>query len=249
MQLTDLTQTLSSYSQQANEAVTAMSSGLRPMAFILLSICFLLELNNWKSMLNLRGQGMTRKLWIELAIKYVFAVILIMFSSVIADAILEIGNIIVKIIGRIVTLENIMYQFELGDIGGWIERMIIDLIGKAVQFIANVIIILLLLMRFIELYILKAIAPVLIAFFMSESLRSVTITFFKSYITYVLVTVLMLIVTVVFNMLANEDLLNLIGSVASGEMGIAFASLAKGIVYILMMAGIVRKAKQWIGVS
>lgn len=249
MQLTDLTHSLSSYSQSADNTVTAVANGLRPIGFILLGIFFLLELNNWKTVLNARGQDLSRKLWVELSIKYLFAVLLTLGSNVILDTLLEIGNIIVKVIGKVVTLENMMYTFELGDINGLIEKAIVDLFGKIIQFIANIIVLLLVFMRFIELYVLKAIAPILIAFFMSEALRSVAINFFKSYVAYVLVTVVMLVITVVFSELANNDLLSFIGRATVGDLGVAFASIGKGIVYILMIVGITRKLKQLIGVG
>lgn len=249
MQVSDLTQTLASYSKSANDATTSISSAIRPIAFILLMIFFLIELNNWKSVLSARGQMLTRKLWIELAIKYFIALALILTSDLVSDTLLEIGNTLIKVANNAVKLESLLYQFDSGEISGWIERMILNLLGSAVQFIANTVAILLLVLRFVELYVLKAIAPVLIAFFMSEPLRNVAINYFKTYGAYVMVTFGMLVVTVIFNFLAKDDFLNALGKASAGDFGVAFASIGKGVIYILMIAGMTRKAKQWIGVT
>ncbi|MBF0780599.1 MULTISPECIES: type IV secretion system protein [unclassified Granulicatella] len=249
MNVDELTKTLSSYSSHANTGMSLISSALRPIAFILLGIFFLLEMNNWKKLLESRGQSITKKLFIELIIKYIFSVLFILMSDTILDALVELGTILIKIVNNAVPLQSFLYEFDPGEINGWIEAMIVGLFGKVIQFIANLILLLLIFMRFVELYILKAIAPILVAFFMSDSLRSITINFFKRYIAYVLSGMVLLVVSVVYNYLIQDDILKAVGQASGGDLGAAFASIAKGVMYILMIAGMTRKVKQLVGVG
>lgn len=250
MNLDTLTKTLSTYSEQTNTATTSIATGLRPIALILIAIFLLIELNDWKKMLESRGQSITKRLYVEIGVKYFIAVVLVLSSTLVTDFVLEITNIITNLVNKAVPLENFLYVFELGETSGIIEDIFYGLIGGIVQFIANLITIILFMLRFIELYILQAIAPIIVAFFMLDSLRATTINFFKMYLSYAMVSVLMIIVAVIFNKLVSDTTLNIFSSiVGQGPNSTALSSLTKGILYIVTMAGIVKKAKSLIGAS
>ena len=94
---------------------------------------------------------------------------------------------------------------------------------------------------------LKYIAPLLVAFFMMDSLRSVTINFLKYFAASALIGVILIIVSVVYDSIVATDLLK-VTTADNGTWGTAFASIAKGVTYIFVMVGSSRKAKQLLGV-
>lgn len=56
---------------------------------------------SWSQMVKSRGGALTQKIWLEALMKYLFALIMISASSQICDAILELLNIIVKVIAHV----------------------------------------------------------------------------------------------------------------------------------------------------
>lgn len=248
MEINELIKTLPQYSSLANGGVDLISSALRPVAFIMLGIFFLIELNDWKKVLEMRGQSMTRKLWIELSVKYLFAVILIMISSTLLDAIMEIGAIILQTVNKVIPLESYTYKFEIGEINDFFINIIVGFFGGVIEAVAKFIVGILLFMRFVDLYLLKAVAPIFIAFFMSDSLRSITINFVKSYVAYALIGVILLIVSIIYGLVIKEDLLQTLSG-AESPLQVAIASLARGIIYIFIIVGVGRKTRQLMGVA
>ena len=179
--------------------------------------------------------------------KYLFAFIMISASSQICDAILELLNIIVKVIAHVVPSQLDKYQYAQGAVKGWFEKMIFGLVGGLTEFIANIILGIIIFLRYLDLYMLKALAPLLVAFFMMDSLRSVTINFLKYFAASALIGVILIIVSVVYDSIVATDLLK-VTTADNGTWGTAFASIAKGVIYIFVMVGSSRKAKQLLGV-
>ena len=179
--------------------------------------------------------------------KYLFAFIMISASSQICDAILELLNIIVKVIAHVVPTVKTTIDSNISGGKGIFEKTIITLVGKAVSGVANIILGIIVFLRYLDLYMLKAIAPLLVAFFMMDSLRSVTINFLKYFAASALIGVILIIVSVVYDSIVATDILK-VTTGSSDSWGTAFASIVKGVIYIFVMVGSSRKAKQLLGV-
>ena len=179
LDIRELTSSLSSYSSATNQAVNIMADAVRPIGYILLGLFFWFEMASWSQMVKSRGGSLTQKIWLEALMKYLFAFIMISASSQICDAILELLNIIVKVIAHVVPSQLDKYQYAQGAVKGWFEKMIFGLFGGLTEFIANIILGIIIFLRYLDLYMLKALAPLLVVFFMMDSLRSVTINFLK----------------------------------------------------------------------
>ncbi|HHK7149406.1 TPA: conjugal transfer protein TrbL [Streptococcus pneumoniae] len=179
--------------------------------------------------------------------KYLFAFIMISASSQICDAILELLNIIVKVIAHVTPTVKATIDSNISGGKGIFEKTIITLVGKAVSGVANIILGIIVFLRYLDLYMLKALAPLLVAFFMMDSLRSVTINFLKYFAASALIGVILIIVSVVYDSIVATDLLK-VTTADNGTWGTAFASIAKGVIYIFVMVGSSRKAKQLLGV-
>lgn len=247
LDIRELTSSLSSYSSATNQAVNMMADAVRPIGYILLGLFFWFEMVSWSQMVKSRGSSLTQKIWLEALMKYLFAFIMISASSQICDAILELLNIIVKVIAYVVPLQLDKYQYAQEAIKGLVERTIFGLVGGLTEFIANIILGIIIFLRYLDLYMLKALAPLLVAFFMMDSLRSVAINFLKYFAASAFIGVVLIVVSVVYNGLVTTDMLKVaVGS--SGSLGTAFASIAKGVIYIFTLVGTGRKAKQLLGV-
>ena len=247
LDIRELTSSLSSYSSSTNQAVNIMADAVRPIGYILLGLFFWFEIASWSQMVKSRGGSLTQKIWLEALMKYLFAFIMISASSQICDAILELLNIIVKVIAHVVPSQLDKYQYAQGAVKGWFEKSIFGLVGGLTEFIANIILGIIIFLRYLDLYMLKALAPLLVAFFMMDSLRSITINFLKYFAASALIGVILIIVSVVYSGLVTTDMLK-VAAGSSGSLGTAFASIAKGVIYIFTLVGSSRKAKQLLGV-
>ena len=247
LDIRELTSSLSSYSSATNQAVNMMADAVRPIGYILLGLFFWFEIASWSQMVKSRGGSLTQKIWLEALMKYLFAFIMISASSQICDAILELLNIIVKVIAHVVPSQLDKYQYAQGAVKGWFEKSIFGLVGGLTEFIANIILGIIIFLRYLDLYMLKALAPLLVAFFMMDSLRSITINFLKYFAASALIGVILIIVSVVYSGLVTTDMLK-VAAGSSGSLGTAFASIAKGVIYIFTLVGSSRKAKQLLGV-
>lgn len=247
LDIRELTSSLSSYSSATNQAVNMMADAVRPIGYILLGLFFWFEMASWSQMVKSRGGALTQKIWLEALMKYLFALIMISASSQICDAILELLNIVVKVIAHVTPTVKTTIDSNISGGKGIFEKTIITLVGKAVSGVANIILGIIVFLRYLDLYMLKALAPLLVAFFMMDSLRSVTINFLKYFAASAFIGVVLIIVSVVYNGLVTTDMLK-VAAGTSGSWGTAFASIAKGVIYIFTLVGTSRKAKQLLGV-
>lgn len=247
LDIRELTSSLSSYSSATNQAVNMMADAVRPIGYILLGLFFWFEMASWSQMVKSRGGALTQKIWLEALMKYLFAFIMISASSQICDAILELLNIVVKVIAHVTPTIKTTIDSNISGGKGWFEKQIIGFVGFIVGKVSNIILGIIVFLRYLDLYMLKALAPLLVAFFMMDSLRSVTINFLKYFAASAFIGVILIIVSVVYDSIVATDLLK-VTTGSSDSWGTAFASIAKGIIYIFVMVGSGRKAKQLLGV-
>ena len=247
LDIRELTSSLSSYSSATNQAVNMMADAVRPIGYILLGLFFWFEMASWSQMVKSRGGALTQKIWLEALMKYLFAFIMISASSQICDAILELLNIVVKVIAHVTPTIKTTIDSNISGGKGWFEKQIIGFVGFIVGKVSNIILGIIVFLRYLDLYMLKALAPLLVAFFMMDSLRSVTINFLKYFAASALIGVILIIVSVVYDSIVAADILK-VTTGSSDSWGTAFASIAKGVIYIIVMIGSGRKAKQLLGV-
>ena len=247
LDIRELTSSLSSYSSATNQAVNMMADAVRPIGYILLGLFFWFEMASWSQMVKSRGGALTQKIWLEALMKYLFAFIMLSASSQICDAILELLNIVVKVIAHVTPTIKTTIDSNISGGKGWFEKQIIGFVGFIVGKVSNIILGIIIFLRYLDLYMLKAIAPLLVAFFMMDSLRSVTINFLKYFAASAFIGVILIIVSVVYDSIVAADILK-VTTGSSDSWGTAFASIAKGVIYIFVMIGSGRKAKQLLGV-
>ena len=247
MDVSELTKTLSEYSPSVNTAVNNVVSGTKPVALIIITIMFLIEMDSWWKYMKQEGGGLTGELWLDVAYKYILAYILVMMSGQLFDAILDFVNIVLKVIDGIVPESKVSWDAPYNKVKGIFFKNFFNLFGGAVMFIAGLSTKLIVLMRALEMYLLKAVSPLLIAFFMADSTRPIAINVIKHFAAAAFQAVLVLLVVRFYPSIVTDDLLKINTSGLIATWVNAFAAIGKGIIFIILLWGSQRKAKALLG--
>ena len=243
--INQLTSSLSEYNPSLNSQMAAVNQSLLAIGYILLSIFFMLEMLGFYQNLRLSGGGITIRTWLEVGLKYLFAFLLVTYSSQIFDAILWLTNAAINMIAE---SKDITYTFVEPTKGNVIAKTVIKLVGVSVEFIAKITVNILVMLRFVEMYLLKAIAPVIIAFFMSDSFRQIAKNIIMTFTAVALQGLILIILCAVYPMLVQDDLLKVKMEGWGASFITSFASIAKGIIFIFMLVGSQRRAKSLLNV-
>lgn len=243
MNATDMAKTLAEYSPTVSRLTNDVVAALTPMALVLIGIFCLIEMDSWWKSISQEGGGLTQEVWLQLAYKYLLAFMLVMLAPKLFDAMLEVSNMAVRIVDSVFPWESKEYRPELGKIKGYVNKTIISLLAWVIEFIVKISIKLISLMMYLEMYLIKAVSPLLIAFFMADGTRNIAINVMKQFGSIAFQGILVILVSRMYVALVTDDLLkiNLSGSGASNT--IAFASIAKGIIFIFLLWSTQKKAK------
>lgn len=246
--LSELTKTLGSYNKTVNSSISSINKSLMAVGYILVSILFLIEMLSWYRFIRNQGGEMTWKLFLEVAVKYFIAYFLVAQSGAVLNAIMWFTNGITKLIGVDFSNDN-MFTFAWIKKGNYGVRIVVNGIASIVGAAATLSVKVMVLLRFIELYFFRAIAPVIVAFWMGDNTRHIAINFLKTFGAIALqgaVIILLLAIWQGFNIdiaiQVSKD--SWFGSFADG-----FSYIGKCVVFLILLVGSQRKAKQLLNVS
>lgn len=202
-----------------------------PVASILILTFFLFDILSWNRRLGQEGGSLTIQLWMEVALGYVIAFILVYNFSEIFDFIVLVFKLWNSSVNGVLPKKISALTLDTSGISGWIFKQIVSIVAKATEYVANVSTKILVFMRFFQMYILKAAIHSIIAFFMSEQTRQIAINFFKLFASYALQGLLLVIIVKLYPALVTDDMFK----AGEGDWVTAFASIAKSIVYIITL--------------
>ncbi|MGO0068112.1 type IV secretion system protein [Streptococcus suis] len=244
MDVNELTKNLSQYSPILNGTVNQVDKAVKPVSLVIISIFFLIEMDSWYKYMKQEGGGITRELWMDVAFKYLLAYMLVMLSAPIFDTILEVVNMTLKMVDKAVPASKVSWDAQFDQVEGWFFKHILTFIGGATNYVAQVSTKLIVFMRALEMYLLKAVGSLLVAFFMSDATRSIAVNVLKYFGAAAFQGLIVLLIVRFYPVLVTEDLMkvNLQGDLES--WGTAFASIGKGIIFIILLWGSQKKAKQ-----
>lgn len=257
--LNQLFKSLSSYNPVTNQAMEKIATVLQPVGIAILAILFLLELQNYSRKFDSEEGGLTANVYLSIAMKYLVAYFLIMTSSKIVDGVVWFGIQIAKWINSVVVVTGTNDVIKpLAKMKMW-ERpipflfRILTYVSMAfASWTAKIIIFL----RAIDLYIIKAVAPIMVAFFVHDELRSITINFLKYVMAVVFQGAILLLILGLIPILTANDFSSfnsLDGSVWQNAGTIIknvieyVGLICKYVVIIILLIGSQRKAKQLMG--
>lgn len=166
---------------------------------------------------------------LEVAVKYFIAYFLVTQSGAILNAIMWFTNGITKLIG--IDFKGDGFQYVPIKNGKYGIRLMIDGIGFIVGAAATLSVKVMVLLRFIELYFFKAIAPVIVAFWMGDNTRHIAINFLKTFGAIALQGAVIILLLVIWQGFRVDTLIQLdkdswLGAYASG-----FSYIGKCVVF------------------
>ncbi|WP_242258878.1 hypothetical protein [Streptococcus thoraltensis] len=246
--LSELTKGLGSYNKSVNTSMAAVNKSLTAIAYIIVSILFLIEMLSWYRFIRNQGGEMTWKLFLEVAMKYVIAYFMVAQSGAILNAILWFANGVTKLVGIDLSGDS-MFEFTDLKKGNPFIRHPINLIARLVGSASMLSIKVMVLLRFIELYLFKAIAPVIVAFWMADSTRHIAINFLKTFGAIALQGAVIVIILVIWQGFNIDAALKLSSDSWLGASATGFSYIGKCVVFLILLFGTQRKAKQLLQVS
>ena len=224
-----------------------IEKSLMAIGYILVSILFLIEMLSWYRFIRNQGGEMTWKLFLEVAVKYFIAYFLVAQSGAILNAIMWFTNGITKLIG--IDFKGAGFQYVPIKNGKYGIRLAIDIIGFIVGGAATLSVKVMVLLRFIELYFFKAIAPVIVAFWMGDNTRHIAINFLKTFGAIALQGAVIILLLVVWQGFRVDTLIQLDKNSWLGAYASGLSYIGKCVVFLILLIGSQRKAKQLLNVS
>lgn len=239
--LEQLTMSLKDYNPTAYQLMETTSGAMEKVAILLLLLFMGINLMNWNQQLKSNGGELSLQLWIEEILKYAIAIFLILFVDEIFDSLSWLFNVIIKLVAKL-GIKEVQTEIEAPTFKNlnWAAKGILQVVFWVVDFIGQISTKLLILLRSFTLYTYKGIAKIIVACYMMESLRPICFGFFKLYIAAVLQGLILVIIIMLYPAIVTNDLLTV---EKTGAWTSALMAIAKGIIYIIMLFGSQRMAK------
>lgn len=259
--LNQLFQPLAEYNPTTNAAMEKIADVLQPVGLAILAILYLVELTNYSKKFDSEEGGLTFNVHMSIAMKYVIGMFFIMTSSMIVDGIVWIGIQASQWINSIIEITGVENGIPpLAKLKAWqrplafMFRTFAYIALLISGWVGNILIFL----RGLELYIIKAIAPIIVAFYVNDELRSIAVGFFKYLMAVVLQGALLVLILGLVPIITTNDYLsfNSLDGNALENAGAAILNvvdyvilIAKYVVVIFLLIGSQRKAKQFMGAA
>ncbi|GGD03362.1 type III secretion system protein PrgH [Enterococcus wangshanyuanii] len=235
--LNQLFQSLGEYNPTTNEVMGKIAKVLIPLGLAILGILFMVEMTSVTKKFKMEDGGLGVEVLTDLAMKYIIAFVLIMSSGYIVDGIVWFGIQAAKWINSVVTITGTSDAIpQMGKVSWWAKPLVLlfQVFAYIALFLSSFITNILIFLRGIQLYIVKAMAPILIAFFVNDELRSIAVGYIKQIMALVLQgALLVLIVGLIPILMANDYL-----SFASFEGGVwdnAGALMINIMIYVVLI--------------
>jgi len=254
-----LTDTLAQYNPVTNATMEKIAKAMIPLAMGIIGILFMIELLNMSKQFDREDGGMTTEVFMNIAMKYVIAFFLVSCSGQLIDAIMWIGIQMTKWINSIVAHTATDGSIPSLSDAPWYQKPLLafaEMFAYLALGASTMIVKILVFLRMMQLYIVKAIAPILIAFFTSTELRSIAIGFFKHVMTFVLQGALLMLIIGLIPVITSNDYLSFgtftdgafknAGTVMHNFM-IYMSLIFKYVTIIFLLIGSQNLAKRFIG--
>lgn len=252
-----LTKPLDTYNSSVNDTMNAVAIAIRALAMVVLTIFVLIELGNIRKQVESEGGGMTGEIYTSLILKYIFAFILVQFSSELIDAILWVFTKVTELI-----YNNVTVGYKLTEIPkathhmNFIEKgvyLMMKTISQIISWFAAWVGQILVFMRSVQMYIYKALAPIMVVFFMNDEMRSTTIGYLKQFAGIALQGALIILILAIFPVFIQSDLLfSLDTSGVSGffqDLAVVIEVVGKDLVLVFLLFGSQNLAKRMMGAA
>lgn len=250
----ELLSSMQQYNSYAYSFSDKASLTLKAVALIILSILMYIEMTETFRKLSSEHGQVGTELYIAIASKYLIAYSLVVLSSQIVDACLELtnsaGNLIFKI-----NQSDINFSQTIPEITGkvnWYQKMILGGMQAFSAFClwgASITVKILNFLRFVQLYIYRSVAGLLVASFVSDTYKPIAIGYIKQFLALMLQGALLILVLRLYPVLASADMFKV---ATSGDfmqnLGAFFLFGIKNIIFIVTLIATQMTARKMMGV-
>ena len=247
-QIKDLTQSLADYASKVNEMANLINSTSVKAGQIIILIMLLLEMEAWHRYLKQESGGFNNGLFLELFFKFFLAFLAVTYSATIFDAIAELFNIILKALSKLVSVSEFKNSVDTDGIDGWVFKSFLGLVGAITDVVVGISMKLIIFMRAFEMYILKAIAPLLIAFWMADGTRDIAKNLLKQFAAAAFQGIVLFVVSATYAAFVTDDLFKVSTGRENG-WDIAWSSILKSIIFVFTIWKTQQQAKKLFGTS
>lgn len=257
--LEQLFKPMGEYNPTTNDVMEKIAKALIPVGIALLGILFMIEISSTMKKFKMEDGGLGVEVWADLAMKYFVAFVLIMTSGYIVDGMVWFGIQIAKWINSILSIAGMSDAIpQMSKVSWWAKPIVFlfEVFAYIAVFLSGEIAKILIFLRGVQLYIVKAMAPILIAFFVNEELRSIAVGYLKQIMALVLQGALLVLIIGLIPVLTANDYLSF-GSFDGGIWQNAgtlivnvmtyIALILKYIAIIILLIGSQGMAKRFVG--
>ncbi|MEI5992463.1 hypothetical protein A5819_003691 [Enterococcus sp. 7E2_DIV0204] len=216
--LDQLFKSLGEYNPTTNAVMGKISMALIPLGMAILGILFMVEMTSTTKKFKMEDGGLGVEVLTDLAMKYIIAFVLIMSSGYIVDAIVWFGIQATKWINSVISNPSASEMIPPMEKVSWWAKPIVFLFQVFAYLaldLSGLVTTIIVFLRGLQLYIVKAIAPILIAFFVNDELRSIAVGFLKQVMALVLQGALLVLILGLIPILTANDYLSM-GSLDGG---------------------------------
>lgn len=237
----DLTKSLYGYNSSVNNSVNNVNKAFQAIGVIMISVMMLIEMLSWYRYIKRENGDVTWRLFLEIAYKYAIAYALVMFSGKLVKVFLWFfdgvaglaGSDNFKEIGTFTALKK----------GNTFVRYAVNIIAWIMGSVSLLSIKVITLLRFIELYLLKAVSPIFVAFWMSDSTRSIAANFLKRAAAVSFQAVIIILILVIWQGFSIDSSLKFSTDGLIGEFADGAIYICKCVVFTFLLFGSQRMAK------
>ena len=247
--LSQVLSSLKDYNPTANDLMEKLSTALVPVAMVVLGILMYIEYADLNRKLTVEQGRVNMELFISVVWKYLVAYVCVMASDQIIDSIVWLNSAAGWILDKVVpnkTMDNIEIK-EVTKGLNWLQKGFISSMQGMTYFAlwaSEIITKVMNFLRFVTLFMIKGLAPMLFVFFVSDEWREIAKGFMKQLFAVVLQGLVLVLVLKLFPTIMTDDLIKV---AASGHFEEALANIflvfAKVIIFIITIVGSQRVAK------
>ncbi|HBI2075881.1 TPA: type IV secretion system protein [Enterococcus faecalis] len=208
--LNQLFKSLKEYNPTTNAVMEKIAIAMQLFGMVIVLLLFLVELQDTSRKFNRDDGGMTIEVLLNIAAKYLVAWVCIMMSSQLVDGIVWFFIQMSKWIHSLLPLgtqEDIIPGIAKAN---WFQKGLLfmfQILAYIAIALASLVTKVLIFLRGMQLYILKALAPVLIAFFVSEEMKQTAMGWLKQVLAYALQGALLILILGLIPTITKNDFL------------------------------------------
>ncbi|HHK5602628.1 hypothetical protein LGW85_09250 [Streptococcus mutans] len=237
----DLTKSLNSYNPTVNEVINGINKSFQAVGFLIITMLMAVEMLSWYRYLKDQNGGISIQLYVEISMKYVIACFLVIYSGILVKEFLWFFDKLATGIGT--DVQEVKFAYSALRKGNWAARNAINAMAFLFGGGAILSIKIIAFLRFIELFVLKAVSPLMIAFWMADSTRPIAVNFLKRAAATAFQAIIIIILILIWQGLKTDSIMTISHDSFLGNLSNGIAYLGKCITFIFLLFGSQRTAK------